>query len=87
MEMSIMDKVTVKLFIVTMVSGTMIASGFAEEASNRIDRKAIVSRNDIVYTKPEVKAPISVGNGKFVFTVDPTGLQTFPESYNKLYWR
>ena len=26
--------------------------------------------------------PLSVGNGKFAFTVDPTGLQTFPEIYD-----
>ena len=51
--------------------------------TKKIDRKTIVSRNDIIYTKPEITAPVTVGNGKFAFTVDPTGLQTFAEDYNQ----
>ena len=27
------------------------------------------------------RSPLSVGNGEFAFTADPTGLQTFPEPY------
>lgn len=54
-----------------------------DNPTEKIDRKTIVSRNDIKYAKPELKAPVSVGNGKFAFTVDPTGLQTFAEAYNQ----
>ena len=46
-----------------------------------IDRKALVSRHNPVYTRPELKAPLSLGNGRFCFTVDFTGLQTFFPRY------
>jgi len=34
-----------------------------------------------VLTSFDVEAPLSVGNGAFAFTADPTGLQSFPERY------
>jgi len=71
-----------KLAIATIGFLTSFSSS-ANSLSSKIDRHAIVSRNDIIYTKPELTAPLTVGNGKFAFTVDPTGLQTFPEAYNQ----
>ena len=47
-----------------------------------IDRKALVSRHNPVYTKAEMNAPLSVGNGNFCYTVDMTGLQTFNSLYS-----
>ncbi|MBF0433584.1 MAG: hypothetical protein HQK83_20060 [Fibrobacteria bacterium] len=49
-----------------------------------IDRKAVVTRHNITYTKAETKAPLSVGNGDMAFTVDATGLQSFTGNYDYL---
>ena len=46
-----------------------------------IDRQALVSRNDPIVERLDSLASLSVGNGGFAFTVDATGLQTFPEHY------
>jgi hypothetical protein len=48
-----------------------------------IDRHALVARHDVVLTNFDVNNPLSVGNGRFCFTVDATGLQTFPEAFEK----
>lgn len=48
-----------------------------------IDRRALVERHNITLTRPDPLNPISVGNGEFAFTADVTGLQTFPEYYEK----
>ena len=47
-----------------------------------IDRKALVSRNNPIITTIDTLASLSVGNGRFAFTTDVTGLQTFPEYYS-----
>ena len=49
----------------------------------KIDRKAVVERNQVRLTKVDTLAALSVGNGSFAFTVDVTGLQTFPHDYAK----
>ena len=46
-----------------------------------IDRHALVTRHDVVLTNFDTANPLSVGNGQFCFTVDVTGLQTFPEAF------
>jgi hypothetical protein len=46
-----------------------------------IDRHALVTRHDVVLTNFDAANPLSVGNGQFCFTVDATGLQTFPEAF------
>lgn len=48
-----------------------------------IDRKALVSRNNPQFSAFDSLASLSVGNGEFAFTVDVTGLQTFPDAYKK----
>ncbi|MCU7551191.1 hypothetical protein OCK74_18870 [Chitinophagaceae bacterium LB-8] len=52
-------------------------------AQTRIDRKALVERHKVVNTSPDTLGSLTVGNGKFAFTVDVTGLQTFPKEYQK----
>src|SRR5215469_12181034 len=44
---------------------------------------ALVTRHDVVLTNFDAANPLSVGNGEFCFTVDATGLQTFPEAFEK----
>lgn len=46
-----------------------------------IDRQALVQRNNPHVVTFDSLSSLSVGNGEFAFTVDATGLQTFPEQY------
>ncbi len=48
-----------------------------------IDRKALVGRHHPVLRRLDTESPLSVGNGEFAFTADVTGLQTFPEDYER----
>ena len=48
-----------------------------------IDRHALVARHNPRVTAFDPFAALSVGNGEFAFTADATGLQTFPELYEK----
>jgi hypothetical protein len=47
-----------------------------------IDRKALVRRHNPVISGFDKYSSLSVGNGNYAFTVDPTGLQTFPDLYS-----
>jgi hypothetical protein len=53
----------------------------AEASKDKIDRKALVLRHNVKVEAIDTLASLSVGNGAFAFTVDATGLQTFPETY------
>ena len=46
-----------------------------------INREALVSRHNIIIAKADSLSSLTVGNGKFAFTVDVTGLQSFPGFY------
>lgn len=46
---------------------------------HRIDRRALVTRHNVVLEQPDPLTPLSVGNGEFAFTADITGLQTFDD--------
>lgn len=48
----------------------------------KIDRAALVQRNNPHITSIDTLASLSVGNGQFAFTVDVTGLQTFESLYS-----
>jgi hypothetical protein len=54
-----------------------------ELSAQPINRKNLVDRHAVVNTKFDSLSSLSVGNGKFAFTVDVTGLQSFPEFYAK----
>src|SRR5690625_157672 len=47
----------------------------------KINRKKLVGRHHPRFSQINKLSPLSVGNGKFAFTADVTGLQTFPETY------
>jgi hypothetical protein len=51
--------------------------------AQRIDRKAVVQRHNVSVSKMDSLSSLTVGNGKFAFTVDATGLQSFPKEYEK----
>ena len=46
-----------------------------------IDRQALVKRHTIQVSHADSLSSLSVGNGGFAFTVDVTGLQSFPDEY------
>ncbi|HEX6924193.1 MAG TPA: hypothetical protein VF167_02100 [Longimicrobiaceae bacterium] len=49
-----------------------------------IDRRTRVDRHAPLVRAVDPTATLSVGNGRFVFTADVTGLQTFPDAYQEL---
>lgn len=49
--------------------------------SQPINRKALVERHTVLNNHFDSLSSLSVGNGGFAFTVDVTGLQTFPDAY------
>jgi hypothetical protein len=51
--------------------------------AQRIDREALVKRHTIHVNKIDSLSSLSVGNGRFAFTVDATGMQSFPDAYAK----
>lgn len=69
-----------RFYIIAMLAFACFSS-FAKDA--KIDRHAVVSRNNPVVTSTDTLSSLSVGNGGFAFTVDATGLQSFPEAYSK----
>jgi hypothetical protein len=56
----------------------------AQGGSNApIDRHALVTRHNIVVHDIDPNGAMAVGNGEFAFNFDVTGLQSFPEYYEK----
>ena len=51
--------------------------------SQKIDRQALVARNNPHVTEVNALHSLNLGNGEFTLTLDATGLQTFPEFYSK----
>ena len=49
----------------------------------KIDRKSLVNRHKVQIDTIDILNPLTVGNGRFAFTADITGLQTFPALYEK----
>ncbi len=52
-------------------------------AQEKINRQALVERHTVINTAADSLSSLSVGNGAFAFTVDITGLQSFPGVYDK----
>lgn len=63
-------------------ASSIFVSGCSEQRF-QIDRNALVTRHNIEITTADSLNSLTVGNGKFAFTVDITGLQTFPDYYAK----
>ena len=66
------------LFVVVLYSSCSLVKNDTE----KIDRFALVNRHNVQITEFDSLNSLSVGNGEFAFTVDATGLQTFPEIYD-----
>jgi hypothetical protein len=57
------------------------APGPRQTASTPIDREALVTRHDPELHAIDPESPFTLGNGRFAFTADVTGLQSLPEFY------
>ena len=55
----------------------------AGETERKIDRASLVSRHNIHLTTVDTSSPLTLGNGRFAFTADITGLQTLATEYEK----
>jgi len=51
--------------------------------AQQINREEVVKRHDVRVKIIDSLASLTVGNGNFAFTVDATGMQSFPEVYAK----
>jgi len=72
------------MFTVIAISlGMLISCNSKTTNSGKIDREALVRRHNVKILQFDTLGSLTVGNGKFAFTVDATGLQTFPEFYDK----
>jgi hypothetical protein len=60
-----------------------VLCGCTSRNHSSIDRKALVQRHNVIVTTFDSLSSLSVGNGRFAFTVDATGLQTFPDRYER----
>jgi hypothetical protein len=65
-----------KLFL-----GILIIFYSCKGTDDRINRYELVSRHNVKLTRVDTLGSLSVGNGEFAFTVDVSGLQTFPDEY------
>jgi hypothetical protein len=71
-----------KYLIFSFLLFTLISCSSSSE-DFKIDRFSLVNRHNIEITKIDSLNSLSVGNGQFAFTVDITGLQTFPDYYSR----
>lgn len=62
--------------------GCILLSGqiACNKESSKIDRKALVTRHNLLIKDRHLYGPTQVGNGEFAFGFDITGLQTFSKS-------
>jgi hypothetical protein len=71
------------IFLCVLLASPFGAWSQTGAAGGKIDRFALVTRHNVIVQRFDSLSSLSVGNGEFAFTVDPTGLQTFPEYYEK----
>lgn len=69
-------------FFFCLITFAVFETAHQNSLAQRIDREALVKRHNLVVTKAESLSSLTVGNGKFAFTVDVTGLQSFPAFYD-----
>ncbi|WP_163716226.1 hypothetical protein [Mangrovibacterium lignilyticum] len=68
----------IKLFALGLL---ITAFGCSKHQVEKIDRHALVTRNNVQVEGFDSLASLSVGNGNFAFTTDLTGLQSFYSEY------
>ncbi|MDR3752424.1 MAG: twin-arginine translocation signal domain-containing protein [Terracidiphilus sp.] len=64
-------------------TASLLPSISSASLSGSIDRLALVRRHTVILHQPDPVGVVAVGNGNFAFNADITGLQSFPEYYEK----
>ena len=59
----------------------LLLLAISAHVSAAINRQNLVTRNNPVVHSFDSLSSLSVGNGNFAYTVDASGLQTFPDFY------
>ena len=70
-----------KLLVIVLFLAGVTSCTQTQKTPQKIDRFALVNRHNVFINEFDSLNSLSVGNGKFAFTVDATGMQTFPEIY------
>ncbi|GAB1451332.1 hypothetical protein MASR2M47_13880 [Draconibacterium sp.] len=70
-----------KKLLFLLIAISLFACSKQAKHTEKIDRFALVNRHNVQVNAFDSLSSLSVGNGAFAFTVDATGLQTFPEKY------
>ncbi len=70
-----------KRVLLLLIVGVALSMTVSAGKKALIDRQALVKRHTIHISAFDSLASLSVGNGNFAFTVDATGLQSFPNRY------
>src|SRR6188768_4277461 len=65
----------------TIVIALLCLQLFDNAFSQVINRQAVVQRHNVHINKIDSLSSLTVGNGNFAFTVDATGMQSFPNAY------
>ena len=79
-----MNQKTFFLHVFSLITGLGFCfTARTQQCNGCIDREALVKRHTVTIEKFDTLGSLSVGNGDFAFTVDATGLQSFPEYYEK----
>src|SRR4030095_4962570 len=66
-----------KNIVIALVCLQLVDNAFSQP----INRQAVVQRHNIHINKIDSLSLLTVGNGNFAFTVDATGMQSFPDAY------
>ena len=69
-------------YISFLLSASFCLNAFVVQAQP-INREAVVKRHNVKVNKIDSLSSLTVGNGNFAFTVDATGMQSFPDAYIK----
>jgi hypothetical protein len=78
-----LNKISLNVFLVFLLPFFSSNDIIRSKDSSRINRYEIVHRHIPILTKADSLSPFTVGNGEFAFTTDVTGLQTFPDYYER----
>lgn len=70
------SKIETIMKLILIITLSLIAT-YGNGQPKKIDRKSVVDRHQITITQTNPRSPAQVGNGKFAFGMDITGLQTF----------
>jgi len=74
-------KIRFTLIYNSLLSFALLIPAFVQ--AQQISRKSVFERHQVVNHKVDTLNALTVGNGRFAMTLDVTGLQTFPATYQK----